>query len=96
MQMDALAAEREVVAPYRQRVSTLQTKVASICAIASRAQSRSMETTLAARAVRTEIEACLREIEAFGNTLAVGPADDCRRALRSLVERVSGLADPQR
>lgn len=92
-QMDALAAEREVMAPYRQRVSTLQTKVANLCARAVREQSRSMETSVAVRAVRTEIEACLREIETFGKTLAIGPADDCRRALRTLDDRLSRLAE---
>lgn len=85
----ARRAERQLVMPFRGQIAELQSRVAFIAgsAISSKATDRAdIEDKYGE--VRAEICALLEQIDRSVTGQGLGPADDCRRALQMLLQRL--------
>lgn len=82
----ARRAERLLMIPFRERVAELQSRVAFLSAARSVAFKGTEPETIEAGLMEAaaDIEATLKDIDAVISGPSVGPADDCRRALRVL------------
>jgi len=85
----AIMSERSAMLPFRKRIGKLQSQVALTAALARSTKTIDpVEINAAYPAVRGEVERILFEIESAVAGRGVGPAEDCRKALRGLLSRL--------
>jgi len=86
-------AERTTMQPFRNCIGELQRHVAFAVALASSGRTPAhgeLEADFAT--MRQSIEALLRDISRAAPGPSLGPADNCRRALEVLLERIASTA----
>lgn len=85
----ARRAERLLVAPFREQIAELQTRVAFIAARSVVGKSHDPLSIDAEYAkAKADIENALTNIDQLVSGNGLGPAEDCRRALRMLEKRL--------
>lgn len=84
----ARRAERLLMAPYRASIAELQTRITFIAARAVVGKSDPSITAADYDKARADIARTLTQIDAAIIGPGLGPADDCRRALRTLMQRL--------
>jgi hypothetical protein len=85
--------ERRAMVPFRKQIGELQCRVAFAIAMAGSSKTAAHGAVEAEFAsIRSKAVALLAKIDGLAAGSDVGPAEDCRRALQVLTERLDDMA----